>query len=112
MEIRAITADLGAITADLGAISTSATTVNSNSHVASSLPDNIRQNLRKAGACVRCGSQDHWVARCPKQPYRSQPTQPVAAVKTLYNPYPEGFPEVTEDEDYDSEDSINTLIKV
>jgi hypothetical protein len=28
-----------------------------------------REQLRKEGRCVRCGSHDHWVASCPMQPY-------------------------------------------
>jgi hypothetical protein len=28
-----------------------------------------REQLRKEGRCVRCGSHDHWVNRCPLEPY-------------------------------------------
>jgi hypothetical protein len=31
----------------------------------------IRDQYRKAGKCVRCGSEDHWVHNCPLDPYKS-----------------------------------------
>jgi hypothetical protein len=31
-----------------------------------------REQYRKEGRCVRCGSQDHWVGNCPLQPYKKQ----------------------------------------
>jgi len=31
-----------------------------------------REQYRKEGQCVRCGSHDHWVGNCPLQPYKKQ----------------------------------------
>ncbi len=36
---------------------------------AASAPPELRWDRRKQGHCVRCGSYDHWVHRCPLLPY-------------------------------------------
>jgi Retrotransposon gag protein len=36
---------------------------------AASASPKVRWDRREQGACVRCGSQDHWVHRCPLLPY-------------------------------------------
>jgi hypothetical protein len=39
------------------------------SRCARSISPQRRQELREEGRCVRCGSHDHWVSRCPLEPY-------------------------------------------
>ena len=41
---------------------------------AASTSPELRWDRRKQGLCVRCGSQDHWVHRCPLLPYSRSPS--------------------------------------
>jgi len=44
-----------------------------------------RDQWRRTGRCVRCGSASHWVADCPQRPTVSK-AKPKAEVKALYQP--------------------------
>jgi len=60
-------------------------------HAKSTSPD-LRQERRKQGLCVRCGSNTHWVANCNLLPFlddasalpSSQPTSPPSGQMTLF----------------------------
>ena len=39
-----------------------------------------RQQLRRAGKCVRCGSSNHWVSDCPVKSYSSGQKITIAAL--------------------------------
>jgi hypothetical protein len=56
----------------------------STSSRARSVSPNQRNQLRKQGRCVRCGSADHWVAKCPLQPHKPGKVT-ISAINDDYN---------------------------
>jgi hypothetical protein len=58
--------NINAINPDLVALEASSSPSSSRARSISPLR---REQLRKEGRCVRCGSHDHWVNRCPLKPY-------------------------------------------
>jgi hypothetical protein len=61
---------------DIGAISPASASASLSR--ARSVSPQRRQQWRKEGACVRCGSQSHWVQQCPMLPTKD-PTKPSVA---------------------------------
>ncbi len=55
---------------------------------AASASPKVRQERREQGACVRCGSQDHWVHRCPLLPYSrsASPSLRSVSASSSYQP--------------------------
>ncbi len=58
---------------------------------ASSSPK-VRWERREQGACVRCGSQDHWVHRCPLLPYSRSASPSLRSVSAMSLPAPSRTP--------------------
>jgi len=57
---------------DINSISLNAIDIGPTAPRARSVSPARREQYRKEGRCVRCGSYDHWVGNCPLQPYKKQ----------------------------------------
>ena len=55
---------------DINSISLNAIDISPTVPRARSVSPARREQYRKEGRCVRCGSHDHWVGNCPLQPYK------------------------------------------
>ncbi len=103
----------------IGSVEIGALTTDPPQRAASASPE-LRWDRRKQGHCVRCGSYDHWVRRCPLLPY-SRTASPTASRTTSRSaspsplaPPPTGKQTArriasldqgdTDDEDFDEED--------
>jgi Retrotransposon gag protein len=105
----------------IGSIEIAALDLNANSHQrATSTSPELRWDRRKQGLCVRCGSQDHWVHRCPLLPYSHTGSHSASLIASppptgkhqvqRINGIPAGSsasdfaPDTDEEEDFDSQE--------
>ena len=70
----------------IGSVEIGALTTDPPQRAASASPE-LRWDRRKQGHCVRCGSYDHWVRRCPLLPY-SRTASPTASRTTSHSASP------------------------
>ena len=72
---------------DIGYIGAIDTTTPTSPPRARSISPQRREQYRKEGRCVRCGSYDHWVASCPQQPHRPGKVTVIAMDDNSYSDY-------------------------